>query len=212
MKNVYLLPDEGSHWGKIEGYLKSVNANIVRFQADFDLRDLKKVPPDIFVVSEESNFGLLRYQLRNHVMIIVGDRGRVPGTVTPSPNNPKVVTVNWPMTCEAFLKLSAELSKLSERRVFRTLLRIFPDGSSTPSIGLSMDFSHSGMALKTKEKLAIGARAEVSLSLPNMDESTRLPIQVMRSTGEGEEISYGAQFVGLDKARQMILDKFILQE
>jgi hypothetical protein len=209
LKNVYLLRDEGRHWDEIEGYLRGVNARIVHFQDDIDPRDLKEAPPDIFVIGEQSGSSLLTYRLRNHVIMVVRDGG-VPGAISPAPNNPKLVTVNWPMTSAAFLKLSAELVRLSERRVFRALLRIFPkDGA--PAIGRSLDFSHSGMALRTTHYLAIGARVEISLSLPNMDRSVRFPVQIARSSPDGEESDYGARFVGLDEEQRKLLDDFILQ-
>jgi len=210
VKNVYLLPDKGRHWDEIEGYLRGVNATVIHFRDDIDPRDLKKPPPDIFVIGEKSGSSLLSYRLRNYVIIVVRDGG-VPGAVSPAPNNPKMVTVNWPISADAFLKLSAELARLSERRVFRALLRIFPQGGGTPTIGRSMDFSHSGMALRTAHHLAIGARMEISLSLPNMDKSVRFPVQIMRNAPDGEEAEYGARFIGLDEERRKILDEFIIQ-
>jgi len=209
LKNVYLLRDEGRHWDEIEGYLRGVNANIFHFRDDINPRDLKKAPPDIFVIGEQPGSSLLTYRLRNHVIMVVRDGG-IPGAVSPAPNNPKLVTVNWPMTSAAFLKLSAELARLSERRVFRALLRIFPkDGA--PAMGRSLDFSHSGMALRTTHRLAIGAEMEISLSLPNLDKSVRFPVQIVRSSPDGEESDYGVRFVGLDEEQQKILDEFILQ-
>ena len=210
MKNVYVFPDDGPHWDEIEEYLRSVNAKIVHFHDDVDPQDLKKVPPGICVIGEKSNSSLLSYRLRNHVIIVVRDKG-APGEISPAPNNPKMVTVNWPMTAEAFLKLTAELAKLSERKMFRTLLRIFPEDGSSPAIGQSLDFSHSGMGLRTAHYMAIGARVEISLSLPKLDKSVRFPAQIARSSPGSEETDYGAMFTGLDEERRKILDEFILQ-
>jgi hypothetical protein len=210
VKNVYLLPDKGRHWDEIEGYLRGVNANVIHFREDIDPQDLEMAPPDLFIISEKSSSSLLIYRLRNHVIMVVREGG-VPGAISPAPNNPKLVTVNWPITSSAFLKLSAELTRLAERRVFRALLRIFPAGGGTPAIGRSMDFSHSGMALRTTHHLAIGARVEISLSLPNMDASVRFPVQIARNAPDGEEAEYGARFIGLDEERRKILDEFIMQ-
>jgi len=211
VKNVYLLPDEGPHWDEIKGYLRGVNANVVPFRDDIDLEVLKEVPPDIFVVSEKSLTSLLSFRLRKYAMIVVREGGE-PGAASTAPDNPKVVTVDWPIASDDFLKLSAELVRLSERRIFRALLRIFTEDGGTPAIGRSLDFSHSGMGLRTAHYLAIGARAEVSISLPNLDEgSVRLPVQIVRSSPDGEETDYGAAFIDLDGERRKIIDEFIVQ-
>jgi hypothetical protein len=210
VKNVYLLPDEGPHWSEIEEYLRGVNANVIRFRDDIDLEDLKEVPPDIFVVSEKSCTSLLSFRLRRHAMIVVGEEGE-PGSSSTAPDNPKAVTIVWPMASDDFLKLSADLASLPERRMFRALLRIFPGEGGSPCIGRSLDFSHSGMSLQTGHHLARGTTMEISLSLPNLAGSIRLPIQIVRSSpGDGETV-YGARFVDLDEESRRIIDEFIMQ-
>jgi hypothetical protein len=211
LNNAFLLPDGGSHWNDIEWYLKGINANVVRFHSGFDPRALKKTPPDIFIVGEKASSDLLSYQLRNHVMIVVS-HGGIPGTVTHSRKNPKLVTVNWPMAPDAFLKLAADLTWLSQRRVFRALLRIFPDGGEVSCLGHSMDFSPSGMGLRTEHKLTDGEKVVVSLSLPTSPKSLRIPLQIMRSTPDGDMTIYGGKFVDLGPEERKAIDAFIDQE
>jgi hypothetical protein len=209
MLNVYLLKDNNDHWREIERCLQSVNANVIPLDPAAGPDDLKRTP-NLVIVGEGSWNEILDFRLRKQVMIIIG-RGGEPGTITPEPDNEKRVSVTWPVTSNEFLKLTSELSLIAERRTFKAILRIFQGDSDFPSMGQSIDFSSSGLAFRAQNDFDLGERMDVSFSLPGVEVSLRVPIEIVRKADGSAGITYGARFLGLDSMDRKAIDKFITQ-
>jgi hypothetical protein len=207
---VYIQSDGSSYWDDIVAYLKSINAHIVNFQDDLDPETFKNKPPSLVIISERAKNDRLTYQLRGYAIVVLNEEG-IPGTVTPSPKNPKMVFVNWPLTADDFLKLSAKLVRLSERKFFRTIVRLFLAGSDVCYMGQSADFSHSGMAFVSHQPFKIGDRLEISMSLPGREESIRFPVKIMRIDIKDDQTKYGAKYVDCDDATLEVINSFMLQ-
>ena len=78
-------------------------------------------------------------------------------------------------------------------------------------MGQSVDFSFSGMSFKTQYQLDLGTRVEISLSLPDVDNSIMIPLEIVRNVPEGKLITYGARFTTLASSTRELLEKFVLQ-
>jgi hypothetical protein len=208
--NVYILKDDGDCWPDVERCLRSVNANVIPIDPDCDPDDLKKRTPNLVIVGEGAWNEILDFRLRKQVMIIIGQKGR-PGTITPSPDNEKRVSVGWPVTAEEFLNLTSELSRLAERRTFRSILRLFQGDSEFPVMGQSLDFSSSGLAFRSQGDFELGERLDVSFSLPGLETSLRLTVKIMRKADEVGGTTYGARFLGMDALDRRVVDEFVMQ-
>jgi hypothetical protein len=209
MLNVYLLKDDGDHWRDVERCLRSVNANVIPLDPDAGPDDLD-MTPNLVIVGEGAWNEILDFRLRKQVMIIIG-QGGVPGTITPAPDNEKRVSVSWPLTSEKFLNLTSELSRLAERRMFKAILRLFQGDDEFPAMGQSIDFSSSGLAFRARSDFEIGERIDVSFSLPRVERSLRLPVEIMRKDDDAGGMTYGVRFLGLNALDRRAIDNFIMQ-
>jgi hypothetical protein len=209
MLNVYILKDEGNHWREVERCLQSVNANVIPFDPKIGPDGLTKTP-GLVIVGEGAWSELLDFKLRKQVVIVIGRSGDA-GTITPDPDNEKRVSLCWPVTTQKFLNLTSELSLLAERRVFKAILRLFQGESDFPVMGQSIDFSSSGLAFRAQSDFEIGERIDVSCSLPGVETSLRIPIEIVRKADETAGIIYGARFLGLDALDRRAIEKFITQ-
>ena len=169
-----------------------------------------KTAPGLVIVGEGAWNESLDFKLRKQVMIIIG-RGGDPGTITPDPDNEKRVSLCWPVASTKFLKLTSELSLLAERRTFRAILRLFQGDDDFPAMGQSIDFSSSGLAFRTQSDFTLGERINVSFSLPGVETSLRMPIEIVRKADETAGMVYGARFLGMDSMDRRAIDKFIMQ-
>ena len=209
MLNVYIIKDEGDHWRKVERLLESVNANVLPLDPNCSPDDLKRTP-NLVIAGEGAWNEFLEFKLRKQVMIIIGQSGE-PGKVTPAPDNEKKVSVSWPITSLEVLNLTSKMSLLAERRAFKAILRLFHGDNDFPAMGQSIDFSSSGLAFRAQSDFDLGERIDVSFSLPGVDTSLRMPVEIVRKADEIAGITYGARFLGLDAMDRQAIDKFIMQ-
>ena len=209
MLNVYTIKDEGDHWREVERLLESVNANVLPLDPNCGPDDLKRTP-NLVIAGEGVWNEFLEFKLRKQVIIIIGQSGE-PGKITPAPDKNRRVNLCWPVTSEEFLNLTSELSLLAERRAFKAILRLFQGDNDFPAMGQSIDFSSSGLAFRAQSDFDLGERIDVSFSLPGVDTSLRMPVEIVRKADEIAGITYGARFLGLDAQDSRAIDKFIMQ-
>lgn len=210
MKNVFLLLDGHPSREPVMKYFAGVNASVTALDPEFSPEDLREKAPDLFVLAEEHATSHLLYRLKDYATIVITDDGN-PGDVNSSPSRSKRATATWPVMAEDFLRLSAEMARLSQRRLFRAIVRVFSARSNKSSMAQSIDFSSSGMAFRAEEKFSVGETLEVSVSLPGANESLKLPVEIMRivERREREESVYGARFAGIDGETLSRLQGFI---
>lgn len=210
MKNVFLLLEGHPSRDLVAGYFAGVNATVNDLDPDLSADELRRKRPELFVLAEEHATSHLLYLLKEYAVIVLTDDGS-PGEVRSSPAKSKLATATWPVEEGDFLRLSAEMARLSQRRLFRAVVRIFSAESDRAFMAESIDFSNSGMAFRTGEALQVGDAFDVSLSLPSRGDSLKLPVEIMRivERREKEESVYGARFTGMDGTTHSRLREFI---
>ena len=210
MKNVFLLLDGHPSRDLIREYFAGINASVTNLDPRLSADELRKKEPELFVLAEEHATYHILYRLKNYATIVITDDG-TPGDLISSPGKTKRATATWPVKEEDFLRLSAEMARLSQRRLFSAIVRIFSTESDGAYMGQSIDFSSSGMAFRAKENFCVGDVLDISLSLPSRNENLKLPVEITRivERREREESVYGARFTGMDGTTHSRLRNFI---
>lgn len=203
MKTIFLIKDEMPFWEEIVRDLKTVNAKVFLFDKSI-LQGISEKAPDIVIAGERS-YKETAALFQDIPKLIITE-----GKITES-RYKDVYFLSWPEGKDAFLEITARLLYISERRIFRTIIRITPKGKNETFFGRSLDFSLSGMAFKVERALNIGDLLRVSLFIPNSDEQINIGVEVMRSSIDPDDGStyYGARFINIEKGVKDALEDFI---
>ena len=152
MKYVYLLRDNRAFWEEVKAHLWSINASIVEYRdsASFSMENFSEKPPCLFIIGGRNSDRLLNFQFRNYGIVIIDESGPQ-GEIAPSSLNPKWVNAQWPLPKSAFLQLTGELIDLSERKAFKTLIRLFPEGETASCLGQSVAQGYSARSTPSNQ-------------------------------------------------------------
>ena len=210
MKSVYLLRDKRAFWEEIKSHLRGINASIVECRdiAGLDTENFHRNPPSLFITGIDNSDRLLNFQFRNFGIVIISDSGS-PGEISPSPLNARWVTVQWPLSKAAFLKLTGEFKQQSERIPFRTVIRLFPEDEHPSFLGQSVDFSLTGICFESDRSFLVDNLLEVSFSPPGNIENITLKCRIVRRSDDENPVRHGAKFLELTPVTRKDLETFM---
>jgi hypothetical protein len=208
MRTVLLVRDGASFWDEVGSRLAKANARVVACTAEELAVAADEVGPDLVVLGEQVHRGpgaalrqpriVVREQLQPTVQVVDGSR-------------PPLALAGWPLPEGTFLELTARMLRVSERRIFRALIRILRPRVQESVMGTSLDFSITGMALRSGTALELGEPVVISLHLPGGKGSLRLLSEVTRVASDPTDAStfYGARFLNLDQPTRQSLREFV---
>lgn len=209
MRTVLLVRDGRAFWAEVESRLAKANARVVVCTAA-GLAATDQAGYDLVVLDEQLHREQGRTLQRPRIVL---RESAEPAVTIVDGERPALAYAAWPLPEAAFLELTARMLRVSERRTFRTLIRILRPRMQVATMGTSLDFSLTGMALRTEQVLEPGETAVVSMHLPGGRESLRFLTEVTRVATDPTDAStyYGVRFVNLDAASQQKLREFVLQ-
>lgn len=113
-----------------------------------------------------------------------------------------------------FLSAVSLFLKRAQRRVFRILVTLQPEGANIRYSGISMDFSESGMAFECTSDFAKSDRLAVSFVNPRSKKRFLLKSEVVRKAQSptGDKTFYGIKFLAMTEEEKKDLTGFITGE
>lgn len=209
-KNIYIIKDGSTFWKKIEWLLTNVNAKIFTFNEQ-SAPDIKFDPKPDLVIAAEPVYKRISFLFQNYPRLIIQDSDSFNPTIHESKDKEYGIA-SWPVEDGAFLELTSSMLNLPERKVFRTLIRIFPFGKETFYIGQSENFSLTGIAFKSEANLNHGDGVTISFHVPVISANLKLDAKVVREyyIKDSDATFYGARFIDVDDKDKDILFKFVL--
>lgn len=110
-----------------------------------------------------------------------------------------------------FLSFLARLLKIPQRRVFRIIITVHPDGSNIKYSGMSLDFSETGMSFQCVEDIQVDQLITVFFVNPKNRKRFSLRAKVVRktSTQTGGANFYGITFLEMNDEDARALMAFI---
>lgn len=208
MRTVLLVRDDAAFWDEVGSRLGKANARVVACTAEELVAAADEVGPDLVVLSDRVHQGagaglrqpriVVRLEPQPSVRVVDGSR-------------PPLAFAGWPLPEATFLELTARMLRVSERRTFRALIRILRPRVRETVMGTSLDFSITGMALRTETALELGETVVISLHLPAGRGSLSLLSEVTRVASDPTDAStfYGARFLNLDPPTRQSLREFV---
>lgn len=208
VRTVLLVRDAGGFWAEVESHLAKVNARVVACTAPELATALDEVGPDLVVLGEAVHRTLGGVLTRPQIVV---RREPTPAVQVVDGARPALAFAGWPLPEATFLELTARMLRVSERRTFRALIRIFRPRVRESLMGISLDFSLSGMALRTDQALELGETLVISLHLPGGKGSLSLLSEVTRTATDPTDGTtyYGARYVNLDPPTRQTLREFV---
>lgn len=123
-------------------------------------------------------------------------------------------TFQLPVDKLKFLSVVSTFLKRAQRRVFRIVITLQPEGSNIRYSGLSMDFSKTGMAFECISDLPVGDLVKVQFVNPRSRNRFLLKAEIVRkaSTQADGTTFYGVRFIDLSIKDTIELTNFITGE
>lgn len=209
VRKICLVRDERDFWGTIETYLGAVNAELTLMSGDPGTPRILECRPDLIVTGAKVHHGLM-YKARKVPMIVVKENTPPVALINQLENRNLVIT-GWPIEKENFLEITSRMLFIAPRKIFRTIIRIFPEGEEFGLLGQSCDFSLTGVAFTSSRSIPTGQSVEISFSVPKANRSLRLGAEVVREAdGDAGGKLYGARFVDLSSEQSRTLNAFVL--
>jgi len=113
-----------------------------------------------------------------------------------------------------FISVVSTFLKRAQRRVFRILITLQPEGTNVRYSGLSMDFSESGMAFESVSDFTVGDRLGVHFVNPRNRKRFLLKSEIARKAKSpvSDTTFYGIRFQNLSHPEKKALRAFITGE
>lgn len=207
-----LVVSEGEFpWADLKRLLAKANARIVECTLARFAETAGRTKPDLVVLDEQTHRTAGSSLQHPHVVVRTGAAS---GVTIPAHARPPVAWVSWPVDDDVFLEITARMLRVSERRTFRALIRVFVPRSGQWFMGRSEDFSLTGLAFHCDRSFAPGEPLVVSLHLPGRAGGVEFSVEVTREVvNPADGKTYlGARFVRLEPAVRRKLDDFILKQ
>lgn len=211
MRTVLLVSEGEFPWADLKRLLAKANARIVECTFARFAETAGRTKPDLVVMDEQTHRAAGSSLQHPHVVVRFGAAS---GVTIPAHAQPPVAWVSWPVDDSVFLEITARMLRVSERRTFRALIRVFVPRSGQWFMGRSEDFSLTGLAFHCDRSFAAGEPLVVSLHLPGGAGGVEFSVEVTREVvNPADGKTYlGARFVRLEPAVRRKLDDFILKQ
>lgn len=208
VRTVLVVREGPIPWDDVKRLLARANARLVECTLA-QLADVAgRTSPDLVVLSEDAHRAAgSSLQLPQVVMRATGKTG----VIMPNGAKPPRAWVSWPLDESTFLEVTARMLRVSERRTFRVLIRIFLPRSGEWFLGRSQDFSLTGLAFHLDRAFTPGEPLVVYLHLPGEGGPVQFDVEVTRTTVNPEDgrAYHGARFVQSDPELRRKLNDFI---
>lgn len=208
MRTVLVVRDDGGFWAEVEARLAKANARVVACTAADLTATVDEVGPDLVVLGEAVHRAQKEALMRPQIVV---RREASPGVQVVEGARPALAYAGWPLAETTFMELTARMLRVSERRIFRALIRILRPRIRESFMATSLDFSLTGIALRTDHLLELGETVVISLHLPGGKGSLRLLSEVTRLATDPTDGStyYGARYLNLDPPTRRSLREFV---
>lgn len=211
MRTVLVVCEGRVPWNDVKRLLAKANARI----ADCTLAQLEEASdrtnPDLVMLDETAHQAAGRLLRQPQVVVRSGGAA---GVTMPTHARPAVAWVSWPLDERTFLEMTARMLRVTERRTFRTLIRIFFPRSGEWLIGRSEDFSLTGLSFHIDRTFTPGEPLVVYLHLPDDGGAVQFEVEMTREAvnpADGGRY-HGARFVRLEPQVLRKIREFILKE
>ncbi len=207
MRTVLVVRDGRPLWDEVVAFLEKAHARVVSCTPEEAAAATDEAGPDLVLMPDEVRRGAGAALQRPQLVLREGSGG----VTFVEGSRPPVAHFAWPLSEGVFLELTARMLRVSERRVFRALVRVLRTRTRDSAMGTSQDFSLSGMAFRAPLRLEPGEPVVVSLHLPGGKGSMQLLAEITRESVDPSdgEVYFGARFSGLEPEVRSLLREFV---
>lgn len=211
MRTVLVVCEGRIPWKDVKRLIAKANARVLDCTLAQLAETAGRTSPDL-VMLDDAAHQAARGTLRQPQVVVRS--GGTTGVTMPTHARPAVAWVSWPLDERTFLELIARMLRVSERRIFRTLIRIFLPRSGEWLMGRSEDFSLTGLAFHIDRAFTPGETLTVYLHLPEDGGAVQFDVEIAREAVNPADggVYHGARFVRLEPQVRQKLQDFILKE
>lgn len=218
VKRIYLIETVRAGLKNVRAYLSDIDIEYSIYPSVDEALNSEQVGDLVILMARNklSDFQADKDKLRNHPSYEKIPRIYIlPFSVRDEVPDPNVIDgiPSFPIPVEKlrFLATVSEFLKRAQRRVFKIVVTIIPDGTNIRYLGTSIDFSQSGMAFESSAALEKGQFISVSFVNPKNRNRLLFKGEVIRRAGPlmGKSAFYGVQFARMTEPQQGELREFL---